>query len=167
MNTATGKPAMRPLDWMELEREYAQYDERSRAVLNAALDECRAQQDATALALCRLCCADTDLLFAIIDFVRRNHPAGRLSDAGPNSRTSLAVRKALAEALARLVEGDVARAEQYLRTGIDNMLYAAGAERAESNVDVQRLENLADQIAATRSAQTTAAPAVQYAVTVD
>jgi hypothetical protein len=145
---------IRPQDWMELDREFALYQQRRQAALVVALAAYRQERPADAIRLARISRRDAFHQLATIDLAEQHHPAGHLSDAGPAQRAVLHAQSAVAEAVTRLAEGDATGALRQLREGAaqaNATRHALGRFTAEENAAggalsllIERMESLVE-----------------------
>jgi hypothetical protein len=150
-NRATGAEKARPApqNWMELDREFAQYNQRRKA---AALVAAAAKaQNITdwARVLYELAGHDTAHCLDILTFAEEEHPSGRLPSVGPELRPVLTTQQTIAHAQLAMIAGDFEFAVEHLHSGrvtVCALLEKAGVSVVSENAYVRELCALEQQI---------------------
>lgn len=151
----TAATRVQPQDWMELDREFALYQHRSRCALSAAVDACQHGRFDLAIRMCRLSCDDVTHQLGIIELAHNAHPAGGLPGAGATQPATLRAQQCVAEALPNMIANGVAAGQNRLRRGAEELTQALanqGEANANAHPAVRRLIGLA---AALNAGQTT------------
>ncbi|HRX86669.1 MAG TPA: hypothetical protein P5572_16720 [Phycisphaerae bacterium] len=146
-----GAVRIKPQDWMELDREYVLYQQRSRCTLSAAVTACQQGRGEEAMRLCRASREDAAHQAAIITLAAEAHPAGSLPGAGLANHAALLVQQCVAEALPCMIAQGPAAAVTRLRHGVTEItaaLSAQGEPAAPDNASVRKLLTLATRLEA-------------------
>jgi len=148
--------AVRPQDWMELDREYGLYEQRGEAALLLGVQAFHQGRTDVAMTLCRLCVQDTGHQRAILAFAAQTHPAGQLSGTPQDARLILGMRSCAAEAFECLMVGGPNVALQRLRHGLADLeAIAKSAGSSEGAAGLRRLQELAARLSENPAANAT------------
>ncbi len=132
-----------PQEWMELDREYALYQQRRKLAITTAADAHHHGDTVTATRLYRRAAADAWHCLEIIDIAFEEHPAGELSAAKQDARPNLLSQQYMANALVSVAGDNLEMAISCLRTGIEQvcrLLAAKGEQNLANNVCVRDLQ---------------------------
>jgi hypothetical protein len=118
-----------PQQWMELDREFAQFQQRRRAVLIVAAGRFLEGRAGDAVPLYQLAVHDAQHCLDIIDFATAEHPAGALLAAQPALRPAIIAQRSIALAQADVAAGNAEFAVERLKDGarqVEDLLRASG-----------------------------------------
>ncbi len=132
-----------PQEWMELDREFTQFQQRRKAATQGAV-EAQSQGDVeTASTLFRAACDDAIHALAIIAFARRRHPSQQLSAACQELIPNLTAQKWVAQANRRCVMGNQQDALENIQRGItevSTLLRQNGETDPDSNANIRDMK---------------------------
>ncbi len=138
-----GAVRVTPQEWMELDREFAQYQQRRKAALIAAASAIDNQQMPSATLLLQVAVGDAGHCLAILDLAGREHPSGRLPADRGELRPSLCAQQAFIEAQLATLSGDHEIAIEILKAAIErisNMLAGRGDASPAASPCIRELE---------------------------
>ncbi|NOX59608.1 MAG: hypothetical protein GXP29_12245 [Planctomycetes bacterium] len=143
---SAGQPAngsVSPQEWMELDREFTQFQQRRKAALvGASESQARGDLD-TASTLYRTASEDAQHSLAIIAFARRRHPSQQLSAAQTALIPTLTAQKWVAHVNRRMVAGNRQDALDCIRRGVvevTTLLQQLGEADPSSNACVRDMK---------------------------
>lgn len=108
---------IQPQDWMELDREFVQHQQRRQAALVAAASLYLDNRPTEAVGLYALAVRDLKHCIDIIDLTIAHHPTGAMVSARPEVKPVLIGQRYLALAQFELVNGNIEAAVELLRDG--------------------------------------------------
>ncbi|GJM24150.1 MAG: hypothetical protein DHS20C16_05650 [Phycisphaerae bacterium] len=140
--TPNGNP-ISPQEWMELDREFTQFQQRRKAAALGAVDANSQGDVESASVLYRTASEDAQHCLAIIAFARRRHPSQQLSAARQELIPSLTAQKWIAQSNRRFVMGSQQDALETIRRGIDEvaaLLRQNGETDPDSNASIRDMK---------------------------
>ncbi len=140
--TPTGNP-ITPQEWMELDREFTQFQQRRKAAFNGATEAQNQGDVESASTLFRTASDDAQHGLAIIAFARRRHPSQQLSAARQEVVPNLTAQKWIAQANRRFVMGNQQDALECIQKGIaevTSLLRQNGETDPDSNASIRDMK---------------------------
>jgi hypothetical protein len=153
-DTPNGNP-ISPQEWMELDREFTQFQQRRKAAALGAVEAVSQGDVESASLLYRTVSEDAQHCLAIVAFARRRHPRQQLSAASPEVVPNLTAQKWIAQSNRRFVLGNQQDALETIQRGIAEvtaLLRQNGETDPDSNAcvrDMKIVERAVGQAAGT------------------
>ena len=123
-----------PQEWMELDREFTQFQQRRKAAVLGAVEAASQGDVESASLLHRTASEDAQHCLAIIAFARRRHPSEQLSAARQEFVPKLTAQKWIAQSNRRYVLGNQQDAVETIQRGIAEVT-ALLRQRGETDPD--------------------------------
>ena len=138
-----------PQNWMELDREFAQYNQRRKAAVLVAAAAKAQSIGEWARVLYELAAHDTAHCLEILAFAETEHPTGRLPSVGPELRPVLTTQQTIALAQLALIAEDHELAVERLHDGTSTLcrlLDQQGITNTGENAYVRELNAMEQRI---------------------
>jgi hypothetical protein len=119
---------IRPQEWMELDREFAQFNQRRLAAMTAAEEAAAGGDVQSATLLYRLVASDSQHALDTIEFAAQAHPTGQLAGARADLRPAILAHRYIANAQLAVLASEFEGAVACLRTGIAEVTRLLGLD---------------------------------------